>query len=135
MVNAIHIALSGLLAQGRRLPASAENIVNISTTGSVPTEKNPESNGYKALEVNISSLSINGEGSGITTEVVKKDSYALTYDPSSTYANEEGYIASPDINLENELVTMMTAKLAYEANIKTIKTADEMMGELLDTIS
>lgn len=135
MTNAIDIALSGLRAQGRRLSASAENIVNISTTGTIPTVENPQSNVFKALEVKLSSNSLNGTGAGVSAEITRKENFAPIYDPNSVYANEEGFIAAPDIQLESEITTMMTAKLAYKANINVIKTQNEMLGELLDSIS
>jgi len=135
MTDAINTALSGLLAQGKRLSATASNIANVSTSGRVPTADNPSSSVYKPLEVNLTSSSVNGEGAGVKAEIIQRDSYVKAYSPNSSYADENGMIATPDISLESELVTMMTAKLAYKANIKTIQAQEEMIGELLDSIT
>ncbi|MCK5658654.1 MAG: flagellar biosynthesis protein FlgC [Alphaproteobacteria bacterium] len=137
MMDAISIALSGLMAQSQRLAASASNIANVNTTGVLPTMEAPFSTVYKPLNVSYTALMVeNGIGGGIKTEVLSDPSgYSTVYDPSSVYANTDGFIAAPNIDLTREIVNLLEIKSLFKANLAIIKTHDKMMGELLDTIT
>lgn len=59
-------------------------------------------------------------------------SYKLVYDPSHPDADEEGYVKYPDIEIINEMVDMMAASRAYEANTVAISSAKTMAKNALD---
>lgn len=133
MTDALSIALSGLTAQKQRLAATASNVANASTGGTVPSAdpSAPASTVYKPLEVNFTSSE-----AGVWAHVTEKNpSYSVIYDPTSVYANGEGLTAVPNVDLAEEAVNMLETKVAFKANISVIKTQDEMLGELLDTIA
>lgn len=135
MIDALSIALSGLRAQGTRLAVAANNIANVSTTGVVPGP-GVASTVYKPLSVSYIALTAGGEGAGVSTYVNEDaNGYTPIYDPSSFYANEEGFIAAPNVDLIKEITDVMQSKLLYKANLSTIKTEREMMGELLNSIT
>jgi len=51
----------------------------------------------------------------------------LVHDPSHPHADPEtGYVAYPNINVLNEMVNMLTATRAYEANVTALNSAKEM---------
>jgi flagellar basal-body rod protein FlgC len=56
----------------------------------------------------------------------------MVYDPTHPDADEEGFVAMPDIDPLEEMVEMMTASRAYEANITAVQTAKEMFKKALD---
>ena len=58
----------------------------------------------------------------------------LAYDPTNPLADEKGMVALPRISVDNEVVNLIQAKRAYEANLRVIATEDKMTGSLLDTI-
>ncbi|MBI5058331.1 flagellar basal-body rod protein FlgG [candidate division KSB1 bacterium] len=41
---------------------------------------------------------------------------------------DQGYLESSNVEIVNEMVSMITAQRAYELNSKSVKTADEMIG-------
>ena len=43
-------------------------------------------------------------------------------------------VEASNVDLATELTSTITTRSAYKANLKTIQTADEMLGNLLDTI-
>lgn len=135
MVDAVSIALSGLTAQKQRLGVSATNIANMSTGGVVP-ENGQVSTVYRPLQVNTQSVTFeNGEGAGVQASVSEKNNpYSVVYDPNSVYANEEGLVAAPNVDLAEESVNLLMTKTAYKANIAVMKTADEMTQSLLDEL-
>ena len=137
MVNAVSIALSGLMAQSQRLAASASNIANVSTTGVLPTVVSPASTVYRPLSVSMTALMTgDNTGGGVRAEVISDpDGYSPVYDPSSVYANNEGLVAAPNVDLTREIVNLIEIKSLFKANLAVLKTHDEMMGELLDTIT
>ncbi|MFH1157502.1 MAG: flagellar basal body rod C-terminal domain-containing protein [Pseudomonadota bacterium] len=137
MVDAVSIALSGLMAQSQRLAASASNIANAGTTGVLPTGESPASTVYRPLSVSTIALTAGtGMGGGVRAEVTSDpDGYSPVYDPSSVYANNEGLVAAPNVDLTREIVNLIEIKSLFKANLSVIKTYDKMMGELLDTIT
>ncbi len=138
MVDALSIALSGLTAQDQRLAATASNIANASTTGTVPSAdpSAPASTVYRPLQVNFLSLDSGGSGDGVRAVVTPDpNGHSVVYDPSSTYANSQGEIAAPNVDLGQQLVNLIETKLAYKANISVIKTQDKMTDDLLNVIA
>ena len=137
MINAVSIALSGLTAQSQRLAASASNIANASTTGVLPTVESPASTVYRPLSVSMTALMAEYDtAGGVRAEVISDpDGYSSVYDPSNVYANNEGLVAAPNVDLTREIVSLIEIKSLFKANLVVLKTHDEMMGELLDTIT
>ncbi len=134
-MDTLSISLSGLRVQNSRMAVAASNIANITTSGSIPTTDNPVSNVYKPLSVSAIALSNYGQPAGVKSIINEDDSFSVVFDPGSIYANTEGFIAVPDVSLEEEAVNMMVAKNAYKANLNVIKTQKEMLGELLEIVS
>lgn len=127
MIKSIGIALNGLNAASQRVAASASNIANVHTVGSIE-EGGQEP--YAALTT--VSKALGPETGGVRTDVVRKDPpFVPAFDPNSPFANEDGIVGAPNVSLEEEIVHLKIAELTYKANIKTIKTAEEMSKELL----
>lgn len=139
MMDVLSIALSGLSAQKQRLAVSASNIANASTSGTVPEDSSsePASTVYRALETNLSTQALlSGQGVGVVSNITEKEQpYALSYDPSSIYANADGLIAVPNVDFEEEIINVMLSEIAYKANIAVIKTEKELSGALLDVMT
>ena len=56
----------------------------------------------------------------------------MVYDPSHPYADENGYIRKPDINVVEEMVDLMSLSRTYEANVQTFNSAKELAKKALD---
>ncbi len=134
MTDALTIAISGLKAQETRLNAAASNIANIGTSGAVPSSNPsaPASTVYRPLQVNLTSLESGGVQANVTAD---PKGYTLAYDPSSNYANSEGLVATPNVDLATEAVNTIESKALFKANLAVIKTQDKLLGELIDSIA
>jgi len=55
----------------------------------------------------------------------------LRYDPGHPDADENGYVHMPNVNIVSEMVDMISATRAYEANIQAINAAKTMAREAL----
>ncbi len=57
--------------------------------------------------------------------------YKVVYDPSHPDADEEGYVTLPNVNVVEEMVDMVSASKAYEANATVAETVKTMMQSAL----
>jgi flagellar basal-body rod protein FlgC len=56
----------------------------------------------------------------------------MKYEPSNVDANEDGYVAYPDINVMQEMVDMLQASRSYEANVSAMTTSKNMALSALE---
>lgn len=64
--------------------------------------------------------------------IVEEQKTQSVFDPSHPYADENGYIKKPDINVVEEMVDLMSLSRTYEANVKTFNSAKELAKKALD---
>jgi len=50
----------------------------------------------------------------------------MVYDPGHPDADEEGYVAYPNVSVIREMADMMAASRAYEANLEVVESAKAM---------
>lgn len=126
MGNTISIALTGMDAALKRLHSSANNVANAHTSGTL------DGTGKKAYTPQTTVQSAAQSG-GVKSHIISqtKNPIVPSYAPSSPYANAEGFIGVPNIDMTSEAVNMRQAELSYKANIQTLKTAEEMSDALL----
>ncbi|MFA9461514.1 flagellar basal body rod protein FlgC [Thiohalorhabdus methylotrophus] len=138
LFSAMRVGGSGLAAQRVRLNLAAENLANANTT------QTPEGGPYRAKRVVLHSspgqqgsadfehyLRTGGNQSSPehvqVTNVVREDADPRqVYDPSHPDADEEGFVAMPNIDVSTQMVDMMEASRSYRANTLSIKAAREM---------
>ena len=73
-------------------------------------------------------------GDGVRATRIESDNTQgpLVYDPGHPDANADGYVERPNINVVAEMVDMITASRAYEANTTTINAAKSMVTKALE---
>lgn len=129
MIGAISTALTGLLAATQRVGASASNIANLGSAGSLDPQSANQP--YQA----VTTVQTANAGGGVTSNVVpKKPGIVNAYAPDSPFANADGLVGTPDVDLAEEAVNMKLAEISYKANISVIKTTEDMTEELLNTV-
>ena len=80
----------------------------------------------------------NGPGKGVRVREIVKDSEQgrMVYDPSHPDAIQsgpnKGYVEYPNVNIVNEMVNMISANRAYEANSSVIQGSKEMFASALE---
>lgn len=130
MIKAINIALTGLTGASKKLEASASNIANLQTIGSL---SDPDNAPYTPLGTTQTALS-DGQGNpqGVRSDFVPRDNpFVPAYDPDSPFADTEGIVGVPNVDLATEAVNLNLAEIQYKANLKTIQTASDLTKELL----
>jgi len=158
--NAFDISASALSAQRVRMDTIASNIANINTTknpdgtpgvyrrkeavfSSVYSDKLNQrgSDNFMSDLKDIKNVLQGGveENSGVVSKGVKIMEIAEDYqsplkrvfNPSHPDADKEGYVNLPNVNVVNEMVDMMSASRAYEANVTTIRATKSMMSSAM----
>jgi flagellar basal-body rod protein FlgC len=120
------IALSGLNAAALRLTASASNVANMRSSGAAPGGQGQRV--YTPLEVEAAPLA----GGGVEASLAPSSRAALlAYDPSAPFANAQGMVATPDIDLADEMVQLITARTSFAANLAVLRASGEMQDDVL----
>lgn len=155
--NTFDIAASGMKAEQKRMDIISGNIANANTTKGVdgsPYRRQMvsiSSADGAAFDSAFEKASLDGEfksifdehgtgfsGRGVQVDGVVEDDgdFRWVYDPSHPDAVKEGpkagYIAMPNVNIIEEMTTMMLASRAYEANATTIESSKAMAMKALE---
>ncbi|BAI80014.1 flagellar basal-body rod protein FlgC [Deferribacter desulfuricans SSM1] len=124
----LKIASTGLSAQRIRINVISSNLANANTT------RTEDGTPYQKREVIFRTI-LDGElRGGVRVEKVVRDEKPpiLKYEPGHPDANEEGYVAYPNINPIEEMVNMLEASRSYEANVTVLNTAKQLALKALE---
>ena len=158
--DAFDISGSGLSAQRRKLNAISSNIANVDTTRTeeggpykrkrVVVVESPFKQRFNDIfnqrNANLSATHSNHMpagpqpraeellGAGVETVEIREEPVEprLVYDPAHPDAREDGYVVYPDINVVTEMVDMITASRAYEANVTAMNASKDMVQRALE---
>lgn len=134
MFKAVDVLASGLSVARARMNALASNIANAETT------RTPDGGPYKRLDVLQVAKPISSKFHSAldrmtlhrpSVQAVVEDGKEprLVYQPGHPDANEEGYVAYPNVNVVSTMTDMMSVSRLYQANIAAIETSKKMEQE------
>jgi|SRR5690348_11915285 flagellar basal-body rod protein FlgC len=141
MWSAINASASGLDAQRARMEVAASNLANADSV------HGPNNQPYRRREVMLESSDPDGFGATLTrasgsgveaagvkvTDVVEDQSpFGRRYEPSSPDADSDGYVATPNVSVPEEMVDMLGAARAYQANLAAIGVVKDTIQKALD---
>lgn len=130
--TSMKISASALKAQRLRLNTISSNLANIETT------RTPDGGPYRKREVVFKSTQkgfadtldsrLRDAANGVEVTHIQASSKPprMVYDPGHPDADEQGYVAMPNVDLVEETSDMMAASRAYEANVTVVKSAKRM---------
>jgi flagellar basal-body rod protein FlgC len=147
-MSTLSIATSGLSAASLRLNVTASNVANAFTTGPLPATGGTAAGGngggpssatatfpaaYVPLQVNqVDQSSGSTPGGTVATVAAVSPSFVPQFDPNAPFANQDGLVAAPNVDLADQFVQLITAKYAFAANAKVIQAYDNTTKSLLD---
>jgi flagellar basal-body rod protein FlgC len=129
--NIMNISATGLSAQRFRIELISTNIANSETTR---TEKGePYRRKVPVFQKLVRNIQGRRENSGVIVKSVYEDpsDFRIVYDPTHPDADENGYVRLPNVNIIREMVDMINAQRAYEANATAINTTKAMITSAL----
>jgi len=138
--EALNVSSSGLSAQRVRMNVISSNLANIETT------RTPEGGPYRRKDVIFAATPVGSSFQDILESRMWGDVYQvevegvyrdddppkLKYDPDHPDANDEGYVALPNVNVIVEMTNMLSATRSYEANVTAINATKSMMLKALE---
>lgn len=133
-ISANEIAVSGLKAQRTRMNIIANNIANAETT------RTPEGGAFRRQLVifrgNEIKAGANPEQLGVRVKRIIRDlsPYRQVHDPQHPDADENGMVAYPNISMAVEMVNLISAQRAYEANIAVITSGRQMKQRAMEIL-
>jgi len=156
LFGAIDTSASGLTAQRLRMDLVANNIANINTTrtgkltpagNQIPYSREvatfvprpPETSFASVLGETMGNQNV---GNGVQVASIDNDvqePFALEYNPDSPDAAKVaelglpvGYVRQPNVNITTEMVDMISASRAYEANVTALNVSKSMASKALE---
>lgn len=122
--RSMDISSSALTAERFRLDVIADNIANMNTTRTAnggPYRRKTVS--FEQIQKPFAEYFNNSySGNGVRVSAVHEDPspFKLVYDPSHPDANEDGYVEMPNVDIVTEMIDMISASRAYEANVTAL---------------
>jgi flagellar basal-body rod protein FlgC len=140
MFGAIDASASGMTAERLRMDVISNNIANVNST------RTADGGPYRRQMVVFAPRSADGAtfgqmlsqsydaGSGVRVVEIAKDQspLRLVYDPQHPDARADGYVEMPNVTVVAEMVDMITATRAYEANVAAVNAAKGMASRALE---
>lgn len=138
--KSMKISSAGLSAQRLRMNILSSNLANAQST------RTEEGGPYKRKDVVFSAVGVDGPFQNhlddtMETQLKKPKVVSIhqdmkeprtVFDPSHPDANEDGYVKLPNIQVMNEMVNMITATRAYEANATALNESKQMAMKALE---
>ncbi len=158
LFSSLQISASGLTANRRWMDAIAENLANAQTTktdqggpyrrkiatfqevsaqilaSEPPDNKRIELTNTHSAHIRDNFGSKTSAQSGSVEAQLAEDNsgFKWIYDPTHPDANAEGYVAYPNVEVVREMVDLITASRAYEANVTAMSAAKAMHKKAIE---
>lgn len=142
LFHSIDVSASGLTAQRLRMDAVSENIANVNTTRTqtggpyrrkvvIFESREPEKKFSDFLQKSLENQKL---GNGVRVVRIGEDTatFKMVYDPNHPDADATGYVRMPNVNIVTEMVDMISATRAYEANVTAVKASKDIAMKALE---
>ncbi len=140
LFKSMQISSSGLAAQRTRMNVLSSNLANVETT------RTPEGGPYKRKDVVFSAVSAGPAFEDYLNETedaqlkkvqvmqIHEDQQEAkrVFEPGHPDADKTGYVKKPNIQVMTEMVNMIAATRAYEANATALNEAKSMAVKALE---
>lgn len=133
LISGIDISAGALNATRTRLDIVAQNIANAQTT------RGPNGGPYQRQVVSFETELVRKVGGGPSLQSVRIGSIGpdrtpgqQVYNPQHPDASPDGLVTMPNVDLSYEMVDLITASRAYEANLSVVKNARQMALKALE---
>lgn len=134
--NAMNASASALTAQRVRIEVAVSNIANAESTRGVDGQP------YRRRDVVLSAMPIdsfdsvlgraNAVGVQVSDVVEDTGDFRRRYDPAHPDADKDGIVAMPNVDVPEEMVDMLGAARAYQANLTAISLIRDTVQRALE---
>ena len=132
LMESLMISAAGMKVQGDRLRVVAENLANADSVS-----ETPGGDPYRRKVITFKNA-LDKELGLETVQVAKigvdQSDFRMKYDPGNPAADAKGYVRLPNVNSLIEMTDMREAQRSYEANLRAIEVARNMLQRTIDLI-
>ena len=139
-ITALDMSASALSAERTHINIISMNLANAKTT------RTPDGGPYKRRSVVTESIEVDApfkkhmesaldrEMRGVRVQAIAIDKRPpkMVYEPGHPDADQDGFVAYPDVNVVEEMAALMTAQRGYEANVTTVDSFKQMYNKALE---
>lgn len=128
LFKVFNIASSAMTAQSHRLNVVASNLSNADSV------TNSSGEPYRGRQVIFSTLKADeNAASGVRVAGVVHDPSPMRkiFEPHHPFADKDGYIIKPNVNVVDEMVNMMSASRSYQNNVDIMNTTKSLLQKTL----
>ena len=132
LMESLMISAAGMKVQGDRLRVVAENMANADSVAEVPG-----GDPYRRKVItfkNALDKELGFETVQVSKVGVDQTDFKMKYDPGNPAADAKGYVKLPNVNALIEMTDMREAQRSYEANLRAIEVARNMLQRTIDLI-
>ena len=135
LLSAINASASALDAQRARMEVAVSNLANAESTRSA------DGRPYRRREVVLESLTFDPtsagadvQATGVKVAAVLEDQteFRKRYEPSHPDADADGFVSVPNVDVPEEMVDMLGAARAYQANLTAIGLIRDTLQRALE---
>lgn len=140
MFSSFNISASAMTAQRLRMDIISNNIANIDTTRTetggpyrrqLPVFEERRSRPFSFF-LNEKMKGRNYDGVQVSAVIEDQSPFKTIYNPTHPDADEDGYLAMPNVDIVTEMVDMIDASRAYEANVTALNSLKNMALKALE---
>jgi flagellar basal-body rod protein FlgC len=141
LFTSMDISATGLTAERVRMDVVSQNIANVNTTRTVQggpyrrklvVFKEIQQDSFQSV---LEKVKGKYTGKGVEVVQIMEDEQTplrRVYEPGHPDADEQGYVSYPNVNIVAEMVDMISATRAYEANVTAFNAAKSMFQKSLE---
>ena len=136
LASALAASGSALTAERARIEAAVSNLANADST------RGPDGQPYRRRDVVLEPHAVESfdatfgrvSATGVRVAAVVEDQspFQRRYEPSHPDADAEGFVSVPNVDEAEEMVNMLGAARAYQANLTAISLIRDLVQRALD---
>ncbi len=138
LFDSMKINSSGLTLERLKMDTISTNIANVNTTRT--KEGGPYLKKQVIFEESVAKAkdSLTGKyekkSMGVKVVGIKEDSESINtiYEPNHPDADENGYVRMPNVNMVDEMISLLNALRSYEANVTALNASKSILKKALD---
>jgi flagellar basal-body rod protein FlgC len=133
MSSTLSIAASGLAAAFQRLQVSADNVANADSDGPTASASAADQAQYQPAYIAQQFNQVATQGGGTKAVVSNAQPGTVTaYDPTAPYADQNGDVSAPNVDIASEILQQAIASYEFAANAAVIDVQQQTTQALLN---
>jgi flagellar basal-body rod protein FlgC len=129
VLPAVTVSSSALEAEKMRLDLIAQNIANANNTKDI--QGGPYQRKVASFESVLDAASPSGRAVRVSSVTNDPTPGILVYNPQHPHADRNGNVLMPNVDIAHEMVDMISASRAYEANLAVVRNSRQIVAQAL----